>query len=757
MRKILLIGLLLVSFNTYSQNNVKKNYTAPYFQGSVKVKDTLGVENIFLVDTIRGFSSSTIIIADTVSFLIGMNSARINVDTLGVSANTKQIYLDSASFIKFVEFLNNIKVDSVKANFFGGQSDFSIGKTGEDATMGFDTLKGAPIWEGELNVTDTIETDKAFVSDVFRAQATTTYDGVARNHILWLNDGGNAIVLTQKDDYSKGWFQISPGLISLNSDTGASGISTIEIYCEEVGSGDDGYTNIKLVGTGNPSKQVRAFNYIKFETQSPGWAQFDVPYVEFDDTISSKNIEVRELIYPDTDGGADIGASGLEFGDGYIDSIFADNLTVGTITVDTVQASGAGGLYLLDSTNKGIFIENTGSVGIGTSAPAARLHIKGSGTRSIRTETTTTTGVAIVACYNIIGNQLSMLNWSTAAPGTNFGISKNNLGVINKVGAGNMAIGTDGAGFMVFGTNDTEALRIDNNQNVGIGTSPSSIFHIKATIPGTVGSHPAGQLIIQNPADDTTANVVITAYESDGSGDPDQQLWYLGNSSSGDENIILLNRRDANLALGTNGITFFKMEGDGDIVLFNGTADKDFTLTFDGETNDGIITYMEDEDRFDVDNDFKVSGDLIVTGDMGIFGTQGFADSSITIAMTQDVFYNITNSSSDLYTTGINIGDLVFAGDSIQVVTAGHYEISYDLSFSGANTDKYHLELFVNNIEQSGKGETERDMSVTDVGVSASSTILNIGAGHWVALKIKNVQNNNDATIKAGNITLKKL
>ncbi|KKL28630.1 hypothetical protein LCGC14_2373230, partial [marine sediment metagenome] len=69
--------------------------------------------------------------------------------------------------------------------------------------------------------------------------------------------------------------------------------------------------------------------------------------------------------------------------------------------------------------------------------------------------------------------------------------------------------------------------------NVGIGTSsPDSVFHIKANIAGNVGSHSAGQIIIQNPADDVTSNVVITGYESDGSGNPDQQLWYLGSSSS---------------------------------------------------------------------------------------------------------------------------------------------------------------------------------------------------------------------------------
>ncbi len=140
MKKLLFVGLLLVAFNTFSQTNIILSQKKPYFQGNVKVKDTLGVENILLVDTIKGFSSSTIIIADTVSFSIGMNAARINVDTLGISANTKQIYLDSASFIKFVEFLNNIKADSVKANHFGGQSDFTIGKQGEKVTIGVDTL-----------------------------------------------------------------------------------------------------------------------------------------------------------------------------------------------------------------------------------------------------------------------------------------------------------------------------------------------------------------------------------------------------------------------------------------------------------------------------------------------------------------------------------------------------------------------------------------------------------------------------------------
>ena len=96
---------------------------------------------------------------------------------------------------------------------------------------------------------------------------------------------------------------------------------------------------------------------------------------------------------------------------------------------------------------------------------------------------------------------------------------------------------------------------------VGIGTSsPDSAFHIKAGVSGLFG-----QIIIQNPADDVTSNAAITAYESDGSGNPDQQLWYLGSSSSGNEDIIFWNRGDAKLTLGTNDTSRITILGNGNV------------------------------------------------------------------------------------------------------------------------------------------------------------------------------------------------
>lgn len=48
---------------------------------------------------------------------------------------------------------------------------------------------------------------------------------------------------------------------------------------------------------------------------------------------------------------------------------------------------------------------------------------------------------------------------------------------------------------------------------------------------------------------------------------------------------------------GTNGIELDPGSGE-TILIGNGAAGSDYSLTFDGETNDGIITWMEDEDYF---------------------------------------------------------------------------------------------------------------------------------------------------------------
>ena len=193
-------------------------------------------------------------------------------------------------------------------------------------------------------------------------------------------------------------------------------------------------------------------------------------------------------------------------------------------------------------------------------------------------------------------------------------------------------VGASGADmhFLVGNNGATEAMTILNNGYVGIGiNSPSSILHVKASVPGVIGSHSAGQLIIQNPANSVYANAVITGYESDGGGNPDQQLWYLGGSSGSNSDVTLLNRRNSKLHLGADGATKMTILGDGNVGI--GTLNPPERLSVVGNiatgdtatgdvdvyhyfSTDGSWTteYLKWDDGL---GEFQFSDDLVVTGD----------------------------------------------------------------------------------------------------------------------------------------------
>lgn len=107
---------------------------------------------------------------------------------------------------------------------------------------------------------------------------------------------------------------------------------------------------------------------------------------------------------------------------------------------------------------------------------------------------------------------------------------------------------------------------------LGVGTTlPKSSIHIKANTPGSVGNSFAGQLIIQTLVDDVNSNVVITGYESNLSGNPDQQLWYIGSTSGSNQDIAIINRRFGRLFFSTNNLERVGIAENGNVELVNFT------------------------------------------------------------------------------------------------------------------------------------------------------------------------------------------
>ena len=226
-------------------------------------------------------------------------------------------------------------------------------------------------------------------------------------------------------------------------------------------------------------------------------------------------------------------------------------------------------------------------------------------------------------------------------------------------------------------------------------------------------------------------------------------------------NQTVLGAKDFTGTLSFDGVAF--PDGDGtinQIMSTNGTgaiswitsAATGGVLSFDATNLDAVKIFRVNDTTTE---SWAHSHNEYMLASTKAYGTMGFADSSFSIPMTQNIYYPITNTANNLYITGVNYG-LTFAGDSIQVPETGNYEIEWDLSFSGSNTDLYHIEIFVDGVDQKGKGEGQRDMSSSNIGSSSGHTILSLTSLQWITLRIENTINNNDATVYAGNIVINK-
>ncbi len=143
------------------------------------------------------------------------------------------------------------------------------------------------------------------------------------------------------------------------------------------------------------------------------------------------------------------------------------------LTIDTIPVATAA-----NAIGDSIIQQNAAAtrIGIGV-APLAQLHISGIGSQFSRLEATASGSFTEFSCWNDLGtgNRLLFSNNGSTAGGTPFGISGNNLGLIQKSGVGaNLVVGTGGTGFLILGTNGVERIRISGTGEVIIADLAAS-------------------------------------------------------------------------------------------------------------------------------------------------------------------------------------------------------------------------------------------------------------------------------------------
>jgi hypothetical protein len=139
--------------------------------------------------------------------------------------------------------------------------------------------------------------------------------------------------------------------------------------------------------------------------------------------------------------------------------------------------------------------DNGNYLGIKTTNPLADLHVyNGSAAASILLQTNSSTDYGEIAVRNDGAATTSYFRqYSTAATGSDFGISRAGLALFFSNYATNFAIGTRNGGDLILGTADTERARITTAGDFGVGTSSPLSYTSYKTLQV---SNTAGALMI---------------------------------------------------------------------------------------------------------------------------------------------------------------------------------------------------------------------------------------------------------------------
>jgi hypothetical protein len=189
-----------------------------------------------------------------------------------------------------------------------------------------------------------------------------------------------------------------------------------------------------------------------------------------------------------------------------------------------------------------------------------------------------------------------------------------------------------------------------------IGNDPNAIYALEIAKGATVGfalrnysTGSGGPLIVLSKSKNATIGTKTVTIDGTVLGQIDVEGVNTGSSFDYGSRIKFIQDGDAGASSCPTKITFETCPGEpgtiytaltigkeGDIIIGGGNANKDYTLTFDGETYDGIITWFESQNFFHFANDI-----MIANGKNLIFDTS--TGTKIGTSTTQKLgFYNAT-------------------------------------------------------------------------------------------------------------------
>jgi len=223
-----------------------------------------------------------------------------------------------------------------------------------------------------------------------------------------------------------------------------------------------------------------------------------------------------------------------------------------------------------------------------------------------------------------------------------------------------------------------------------------------------------GRLLMHNNTDDTLAG----AWSKD-------SLQVL---KAGAQTITGVKTHDANLIMGANADIILSTTSDvnvgsgnftiagasgntligGNATIGQGGAGVDYTLTFDGESSDGVITWMEDEAQFLFDSRMHVqTGDVSVTANT---------------AADEGVFESSEAGGISILTPDANLGSLFIGSPSEN--TGGFFQWQYSTGLMHIGTQKAAAAIKI----YSGAAELAIDIDGAQISTFSASPVIGIGA-----------------------------